>query len=436
MRSFVLILTIGCLLPSCLFYPQVGMLVWGWLTLMSPHQEVYGLAQALQFNLVVAVVTLLAWLVSAEPKVPPGSAVLSAFILFVLLMGVSQLTAALPDYSFTFFDRFIREMVFIFLCLAMLNSKARIHAMLWIYAISIGYFAVKGGAFTLVSGGGYHVVGPPNSMIGDNNHIGLAVVMALPVMNYLRLQTANRPLRTGIVLAMVLSFICVLGTQSRGAFIGLAAMGLVLIWRSRHRTLSLVVIAAMAIPMVMFMPETWVERMETIGSATDDNSFNARVQAWWIAVYIALGDPLTGVGFRAGYIQSVADMFTGGGYVARAHHSIYFEILAAMGFLGLAVYLLIMFLTWRNAARVRRLARDRRGLEWAHDLASMAQATLAGYIVAGASMSVEFWAGYWLFVPILLHLRRLVEAEVVVGADAPSTALRRGPATAALEPRR
>lgn len=417
MRSFVLILTIGCLLPACFFYPQIGMLVWGWLTLMSPHQEVFGFGQGLQFNLVVAVVTLLAWLLSVEPKLPPMNGLALAFIVFLLLMVASQLTAIVPEYSYTYFDRFIREMVFIFLCMALLNSKARIHGMMWIYAIALGYYGIKGGAFTLVTGGGYHARGPANSMIADNNHLGLALVMALPVMNYLRMQSARRFLRVGIVLTMILTLACVLGTQSRGALLGLVAMSGVLIWRSRHRTLSLVVIALLAVPLILFMPETWMARMETIRNPGEDASFMGRVQAWWIAFYIGIGDPLTGAGFRAGYLQNVADLFTGGGYDARAHHSIYFEILAGMGFIGLALYLLIMFGTWRNAARVRRQAKGRAELKWAHDLASMAQPTLAGYAVAGASMSLEFWSGYWVLVPALMHTRRLVEAHL--GATQP-----------------
>lgn len=437
MSSFLLIVTVGCLLPACLFYPQIGLLVWGWLSLMSPHQEIYGFAQGLQFNLVVSVVTLVGWLLSREPKLPPASALTVAVILFVLLMGIAQLTSAYPEYSWQFFMLFLKSMVFILLCMALMTTKARIHAMLWIYAISLAYYGVKGGGFTLVTGGAYHAVGPPNTMIADNNQFGVALVMALPVLFYLRLQTANRMIRLGLLVAICLTALCVLGTQSRGAFVGLAVMSGVLLWRSRHRGIVLVGLVLLAVPAIAFMPEAWHVRMATIENPGEDASFMGRVDAWRIAFEIALADPLTGGGFRVGYIQHIADRYTGGAYVARAHHSIYFEILAAMGFLGLAFFLLILALTWRNAAWLRRHTRGRPELRWAYDLASMMQAGLAGYVVAGATLSLEFWPGYWIIVPLLLHARRLVEAQDrPIAAERGSSNLTAGALPRAVEPPR
>ncbi len=420
--SFLLILTVGALLPACLFYPQVGLMLWGWLTLMNPHQEVWGFAQGLQFNLIVAIVTMLAWLLSRERKLPPANPLVATFVMFLLLMVLSQATAVYPAYSWPYFEQFMKTMVFIFLGMVMLTGKARIHGMLWVYAISLGYFGVKGGAFTLLTGGSYHAVGPPNTMISDNNNFGLALVLALPVLFYLRRQTAHRLVRLALLGAIALTGLCVLGTQSRGAFVGLAVMAAVLIWRSRHRAAMLVGIALLAIPLVTFMPQSWHERMATIENPMEDKSFQGRVDAWHIAFAIAQADPLTGGGFRVGYLQDVADRFTGGGYEARAHHSIYFEILGGMGFTGLACFLAILWMTWRNAAWLRRNTGQDPGLRWAFDLASMTQASLAGYAVAGATLSLEFWPGYWLFVPLLMQTRRLVAerlGQASRGAPAP-----------------
>jgi probable O-glycosylation ligase (exosortase A-associated) len=261
--------------------------------------------------------------------------------------------------------------------------------------------------------------------------------MALPVLFYLRLHTVNRAIRFGLLVAVCLTAVCVLGTQSRGAFVGLAVMAGVLTWRSPHRGIMLIGLVLLAVPAIAFMPEAWHARMATIENPGEDASFMGRVDAWRIAFDIALADPLTGGGFRVGYLQHIADRFTGGGYVARAHHSIYFEILAAMGFLGLAFFLLILALTWRNAAWLRRRTRGRPELRWAYDLASMMQAGLAGYVVAGATLSLEFWPGYWIIVPILMHARRLVEAQgKPVAAARWSAGLPAGAVPQALQSRR
>ena len=51
--------------------------------------------------------------------------------------------------------------------------------MAWVMALSIGFFGVKGGIFTVVGGGENMVWGPPGSFIEGNNELALALIMVL-----------------------------------------------------------------------------------------------------------------------------------------------------------------------------------------------------------------------------------------------------------------
>ncbi len=59
---------------------------------------------------------------------------------------------------------------------------------IWVIVLSIGFYGVKGGIFTIVNGGVYRVQGPLGTFIGGNNEIALAFVMTIPLMRYLHLQ--------------------------------------------------------------------------------------------------------------------------------------------------------------------------------------------------------------------------------------------------------
>ena len=62
------------------------------------------------------------------------------------------------------------------------------------------------------------------------------------------------------------------------ATLGLAPLSLVF-----FQQISLVGFAAnlVAIPLVMFMPDTWLTRMASIGSYEVDRSAMGRISAWW-----------------------------------------------------------------------------------------------------------------------------------------------------------
>lgn len=130
-------------------------------------------------------------------------------------------------------DKVLKVILGLLVTAALLTDRHRIHALVWLMVIALGYFGVKGGLFTLVTGGGYIVAGPPNSIIADRNQLAVALLVALPLMNYLRLHSAHRVVRIGLIIGMALMLFSIVGTQSRGALVGLAATAFVLWLRSR-----------------------------------------------------------------------------------------------------------------------------------------------------------------------------------------------------------
>src|ERR1700722_4951452 len=170
-----LVLTIG--------RPFVGVLSWTWLSLQSPQQESYSFLHGAPLNLVIAVVTLIAWLLSSDPKKPAGGVILWVTIIFLVWMTFNSFFAFDPAWSWPYWDRTWRVFALGFLVAATATNRVRIYALVWVVVISLFYFGVKGGLFTIATGGNFRVTGPEGTLISDNNLLAVGLLMSLPLAN-------------------------------------------------------------------------------------------------------------------------------------------------------------------------------------------------------------------------------------------------------------
>jgi probable O-glycosylation ligase (exosortase A-associated) len=439
-RDIVLVLATLGFLPLCLRYPAAGAICWAWFSIMSPHRQVYGFAVGQQFNLVIAVATLLGWLFSAERKRWTPDLMPKLMLVFVLWMTFNSFFAPFPDSSWGYWEQTVRALALVFLVFFIANTKARIHGLIWILVISLGYYGVKGGIFTISSGGNYIVYGPEASIIRDNNQLALAVVMAVPLVNYLRMHTKIRLLQLGLAAAIFLEVVMVLGSHSRGGAIALGVM-LFIFWLStRNKVLYGLAGVALVAVALSLMPDSFWGRLDTISNPGSDSSFMGRVNAWNVATQVAIDRFPFGAGFAAPQLPSIFNRYLPG-ETARAAHSIYFQVLGEHGFIGLVLYLLIIVLALRNAGIIMRQTRGRPELLWAYDLANMIRVALIGFCTGGAALSMAYFDGFLLLVALLSTLRELTAPErlpgpaaMQVGAKAFAGAVPFEPARSAIPP--
>jgi hypothetical protein len=93
-------------------------------------------------------------------------------------------------------------------------------------------------------------------------------------------------------------------------------------------------------------------------------------------------------------------------------HSIYFEALGGHGFVGLALYLMLLAFHWSHAGTLVRKTSDRPDLAWARHYGLMMQVSIVGFAVGGAFLSlVNFDIPYYL-IGATLVVRRLVDEQL------------------------
>jgi putative inorganic carbon (hco3(-)) transporter len=398
-------------LPFILRRPQLGVLIYIWISVMNPHRLTWGFAYDWPFAQIVALTTIAGVLLTRKAKWPQLNSVMLAWILFVLWTGVTTANALFPDQAFVRWIDLMKTSLIVVLIPILFHKKEDLRLLVWVIALSIGFYGVKGGIFTVVSGGESRVYGPPGSLIGDNTHIGIGIIMAIPLLYYLYLTTPTKFIRWLLIGAMVLSGVAVLGTYSRGALVAVCAIGVFLWWNGRHKVAILFALLIATPVGLTFMPEKWYDRMDTILNYEQDNSANMRLNSWQTMINLAKDRPMIGGGFDANAKEIYDRYAPDPNRPPHTAHSIYFQALGEHGFVGLALYLWIFLGAWGQCRRLMRAAKNRPELIWAGELGRMMQVTLVGFAVGGVFLSlVNLDVPYYL-VAVVLVATALVRQE-------------------------
>ena len=233
--------------------------------------------------------------IGSDSPIHPVTIVL---LLFALWISLTTTTALFPVQAFDTWQQTIKIIFFNgFVTIVLMRDRKRIDILIWVIVVSLGFFGVKGGIFTILSGGSYYVFGPPKSFISDNTQLALALLMVVPLMRYLQLNSESKWVRSGLLAAMLLTIVAILGTQSRGALVGLVVMLFALFVKSRRRLLATIVVGVFLGIGISFMPDSWTARMETIREYEEDASVLGRFDAWRFAYETAKDHPVLGGGF-------------------------------------------------------------------------------------------------------------------------------------------
>lgn len=409
MRDLLILGIVLSVLPFALLHPRIGVLLWTWISIMNPHRLAFGFAFSAPFGTVAAAVVFLSLFITRDKIRMPWASPVVALLLFVLWMCLTTAFAIDPAGSLTQLEKVLKIQLMTGVALMVLHERRHIELFVWVNVLSIGFYGLKGGIFTLLTGGQHRVWGPDGSFIGDNNTLAVAIIIVIPLINYLRMVATRRAVRLGLLALMVLCGLSALGSQSRGALVAITAMTLFLWHRSNRKIVFGVAIASVASALLAFMPSSWDERMGSIGAYETDESAQSRFGSWGFCIKVANDRPLGG-GFDV-YGTTNYAIYAPAVKGTPVAHSIYFSVLGEHGYVGLGLFLLLWWLTWREAARMRKESAKRSELAWIHALAGMCQVSLIGYLVGGAFLQLAYFDLPYNIMVMVVVARRWMRQE-------------------------
>lgn len=405
-RDILITVVVLGLLPVCLARPWIGILVWSWLGYMNPHRLTWGFAYNLPFAQMAAIATLAGLIFTRDRRPLPRASEVYLLLGLWATFLLSTMFSLYPDDAWLQFAKVSKILFMTLVTIVLCRGPKKVKALIWVIALSIGFFGLKGGIWAVLTGGQNQVLGPPQSFIEGNTEIGLALNMVVPLLVFLRRQESRPWIRHVLAVCVVFSIIAIVFTYSRGAFLGLAVVLALLIVRSRAKMVTAIVLAVGLLVINASLPEKWVDRMETITTYEQDNSAMARLTAWRVAYHLALDHPLLGGGFRT-FTVEVYDQYEPGWGLDTDAHNVYLQVLGEHGFTGLAIYVALIASTMISLRRLMRKFRRDPTHRWVHDCAQMLEVSLAGYLVSGMFLSLSYFDLFYHLVAVTVILKAL-----------------------------
>jgi putative inorganic carbon (HCO3(-)) transporter len=409
MRDLLIVSIVLVAAVLALRQPWIGVMNWTWLSIMNPHRYAWGFASTAPVAAIAAASTLVALMLTKERQSPFQGAPVWILAVFTLWITLSWQFGVDPAGDYAQWDKVMKIYLMTFVALALLQNRYQMMAFVWVTVGSLAILGAKGGLFTVMTGGSYRVWGPPGTFIGGNNEFALALIMIIPLLHFLQLQVEHKWVRHGFSVTMLLCTRRQLGSHSRGALLAIMAMGAMFWWRSQKKGVMSVLIVVVVLALIPMMPEEWFGRMETIENYKEDASAMGRINAWIVAWEVAKAHF-----FGGGMSYQHPEFFYAYGTyetVVRAAHSIYFQILGNHGFIGLGLFLLLWFSTYRTAGWLRKQARSVPEAKWTADLGAMVQVGLVGYAAGGAFLSLGYFDLPYNMMVMVVLAKRWVETR-------------------------
>jgi putative inorganic carbon (HCO3(-)) transporter len=266
--------------------------------------------------------------------------------------------------------------------------------------------------------------------VNEPNRFAQTMIVLLPLAIFMYRRTRSRWSRNLAAAAGVLILIGVLLTMSRGALLTLLLMGgamIALRWLRPSRFVAGTVALALLVPLVA---PFFLTRVQSITNVTylfsddpaairqADGAIRGRTTEMLAALLVFADHALTGVGpgqFSPFYFEKygqTADIKFRDIRKPRRAHTMYFELAAELGVLGLIVFVAIAGLLVRRLWLVRRYWLPRRP-EYA-DLAAACALSVGAYLSTAMFLHLSYQRYYWFLIAVASATAHLLRERAEV----------------------
>ena len=373
---------------------------------------------------------------TAKSRLAPQSRLLLGFLALAL---VTFPLATNWFYAYQFAYDFALTLIGYLAIVYILRNERDLGTFLaWFIGIHI-YLATKGisgysaSQFQVLGGGSLYTstgyVG--GYFLGDENDLALALNIALPLALYLFRQARTTWSRVCWGMGTVAILMTIVFTFSRGGFLGLSAMGLYWALTSRKKTKAIGVVALAAILVFAVAPPEYWARIETIFAQDDPTGTKEQRQWYWAAARrMFAASPIWGVGGGNGRVLMPVygyefPLELRMNYWGKAFHSMYYQLLAEFGLLGIVLIGSVLVLNARDLKQIRALGRTGRCSGSIEQLGNCLQLSWVGFLISGAFISVLSYPHLYYLTALTMVVHRLALRESTSPQPEPPAARRR-----------
>jgi putative inorganic carbon (HCO3(-)) transporter len=380
------------------------------------------------------------WIVYTD-EIPQGWLRPTFLVLFYCLVGLaSVIYAENPDFAMPVAVETIKSGVIALIIAVILKTEKTFRLAVWIllgvgillgtlsvYQFATGTYYNDYGGFALaalqnISGqtNDYRLGGP----VGDPNYYAQMMLVLVPLALDRVWNEKQKALRIFAAWALGVCSLTVLLTYSRGGFLSMMAVLIAMIFMFHRRQLRyLLAVLIVGALLVNFLPARFSDRLGTLTellpgssstSGTTDISFRGRTSEMLVALQMFADHPILGVGlgnYPLLYQKYSQRLGIDTRSEVRQAHSLYLEIAAETGLLGLFSFMLLLWVIFRSLWSAQR-SLAQRGLTFVSNIVAAYTFGFMGYLIAAIFIHSAYPRNFWVLAGIALSIPRMAKIEI------------------------
>jgi len=325
-------------------------------------------------------------------------------VLYFIVILASSFFALSPSISYSKLSEFISWMIIYFLIVNVINTENRFFIFIlafMLYSFKMSQFSFRnwlssGFSFINIGSGG----GP--GWFHNSGEFGIQMVIFLAVSTcFFWSLKEHWPLwKKALLFFFPLTALTgTISSSSRGAVLG--AAGVILFWvlKSRYKLKAFILAAIIGIAIYAIIPPEQMARFDAMG---EDDTSTSRITYWKRGIELIEQYPVLGVGHE-NWIFAQERVF--GIENSEVSHNIFIQCAVDLGYTGFSVFLLLIFFTFYNNYKVRKIIlqapQDNKFLFFmSHGL----DGALIGYMISGFFVTVLYYPYFWINLAMTVSL--------------------------------
>lgn len=290
------------------------------------------------------------------------------FALVIICYGTTILVAANPAMNYLFLGYLANTWIVVYIAYRMIDSEEKLELALIFFMIGAAYIGYE--AMVIGRDGTGRVEGIGTVDAPEANTIAASIIPAIPLAIHF---CWHGSIRMKIIAVVSAAFIIngMILINSRGAFLGasaafgyyITAMMFSKYKLPKQRIFIFIIIVASIAVVTRLIDATFVERMMTLQTQTsiDSEGSGGRRINFWLATFDLLRDYPFGAGIYGFetlspiYIKDSSMLSQEYGKAVRAVHSIWFQCLSEIGWLGFAAFMLLLNSLYRHLKMAKNI---------------------------------------------------------------------------------
>jgi O-antigen ligase len=264
--------------------------------------------------------------------------------------------------------------------------------------------------------------------IGDPNIYAQVMLFIIPIAFERMINEKNLFLKLVAIWSFVATFLTVVFTYSRGAFIALALMVLfVIIYKKipiKYLILGILILSLF----IPFLPSNYVDRILTIpqslpffgNSVKDEVSYSGRWSEMVSAVMMFLDHPLIGVGvnnYKYHYLDYARRIGTDLRGTERNPHILYLQVLAEQGIIGFFAFMFIIYMMFRELLMAAKAFNKSEKYKKYGGIAESVMVGMFGWLTAALFLHLAYPRYFWIIYAFAFAINKIPSLYPYIFSD-------------------